>query len=436
MIRRLLTPLFFVLVLGAGTLWAQGAAVNEYRERGRALNKAEKFEQALTYFLFALELGEKEFGADSPSVVPLLDDLAEIYAARSHYGDAEPLFERSLEIQERAQSRYRSGIARTLNRLGAIYEATARPDAAREAYTRVLAQLQPGLGAGDPSVQTARLRLAKLERLPPPPAIASPAIVPPTVTTPTIAPTPPAPAASEPTVVAAPRAEAAPKGAVGYRLHLTSVRQSGQVPEEWRRLRRIYPALLSGLEVAVARVDLGAGRGVWFRVEGGPLTRAEARRRCGLFTQRGIWCAVRRGATATPETQVAAVDGYRIHLTSIRREADAVAEWLRLRRKFRTLLADLRLLVMRADLGAERGVWYRIQGGPLARAEARARCASFAVRQHWCRVVPPPGQTSEGGQRFVALRVRRRGPAGSRGTQRPRRFPAPDPGARRFSEED
>ena len=153
MIRRPLTTLFFVLVLGAGTLWAQGAAVNEYLDRGRALNKAEKFDQALTYFLFALELGEEEFGADSPSVVPLLDDLAEIYAARSHYADAEPLFERSLEIQERALNRYRSGIARTLNRLGAIYEATARPDAARQASTRVLAQLQPGLGAGDPSVR-------------------------------------------------------------------------------------------------------------------------------------------------------------------------------------------------------------------------------------------------------------------------------------------
>ena len=124
-----------------------------------------------------------------------------------------------------------------------------------------------------------------------------------------------------PTVVAAPRAEAAPEVAARYRLHLTSVRQSGQVPEEWRRLRRIYPALLSGLEVAVARVDLGAGRGVWFRVQGGPLPRAEARRLCGAFAHRGIWCAVRRGGAAPAETQVVAAEGYRIHLTSIRREA-------------------------------------------------------------------------------------------------------------------
>ncbi len=442
MARRLLTILVPLLALGAGALWAQGEAVNLYLDRGRALSKAEKFDQALPYFLFALELGEKEFGADSPAVVPLLDDLAATYATRSDYGDAEPLFERSLKIQEGELGRYRAGIARTLNQLGAIYEATARPDRARGAYTRVLASLQAGLGAGDPSVQTARLRLAKLERLPPPPVLA-------TVT--------PAPAATAPTAVAAPQA-AAPGAAAGYHVHLSSVRRSGAAPGEWRRLQQAYPVLLGGLEPAVARVELGAGRGVWFRVLGGPLARAEARRRCGEFTRRGIWCAVRRGAAppavapaaarvaaeklpsappkdiAPPAAPRADADDYRIHLTSIRREADAAAEWRRLQRLFRAVLADLRLSVMRADLGTERGVWYRVQGGPLARAEARARCAAFAARKLWCRVVPPPGPTSEGGQRFLALRVRRRGPPGPRGIRRPRPAPVPEPGTRRFSE--
>jgi tetratricopeptide (TPR) repeat protein len=436
MVRRLLTTLFPVLVLGAGVLWAQSEALNAYLDRGRALSKAEKFDQALPYFLFALELGEKEFGDRSPTVIPLLNDLAETYARRDNYGDAEPLFERSLEIQEGELNRYRAGIARTLNQLGAIYEATARPDRARQAYTRVLANLQPGLGAGNPNVQTARLRLAKLEQLPPPPVIAV---------------TPPTPPATAPTAVAAPPPEPAVV-AEGYQVHLASVRRSGEAPDEWRRLQRAYPTLLGDLEVAVSQVDLGAGRGVWFRVQGGPLARAEARRRCAEFTARGVWCAVRRGpaAPAPAEVQVAAeeapptapaavpadADDYRIHLTSIRREADAAAEWRRLQRLFRTLLADLGLSVMRTDLGAERGVWYRVQGGPLARAEARTRCAAFAARNHWCRIVPPPGPTSEGGQRFLALRVRRPGPARTRGTRRPRSGPTsePEPGARRRPE--
>ena len=427
MVRRMLTILFPLLALGAGALWAQSEAVDLYLDRGRALSKADKLDQALPYFLFALELGEKEFGPASPSVIPLLNDLAATYATRDDYDDAEPLFDRSLKIQEGELGRYRAGIARTLNQLGAIYEATARPDRARSAYTRVLANLQAGLGAGDPSVQTARRRLAKLERLPPPPTIAPPIIA---------------------TVTPAPAAEA------GYHVHVSSVRRTGQAPGEWRRLQQAYPALLGGLELTITQVDLGAGRGVWFRLLGGPLARAEARRRCGEFTRRGIWCAVRRGPgapTAAPaEARVAAeklptetrkkvvppadADDYRIHLTSIRQEADAGAEWRRLQRLFRTVLADLRLSVMRADLGAERGVWYRIQGGPLARAEARARCASFAARKHWCRVVPAPGPTSDGGQRYLALRVRRRDPAGPCGTRRPRPAPAPEPGARRFSE--
>jgi tetratricopeptide (TPR) repeat protein len=168
-------------------------------------------------------------------VIPLLNDLAETYATRDDYGDAEPLFERSLEIQEGELSRYRAGIARTLNQLGAIYEATARPDRARQAYTRVLANLQSGLGVGDPSVQTARLRLAKLERLPPPPMIAV---------------TPPTPPAAAPTAVAAPPAELAAVDE-GYQVHLASVRRSGQAPDEWRRLQQAYPALL-GWELRAA----------------------------------------------------------------------------------------------------------------------------------------------------------------------------------------
>ncbi len=460
MARRLLTILFPLLVLGAAALWAQGEAVNGYLDRGRALSKAEKFDQALPYFLFALELGEKEFGAGSPAVVPLLNDLAETYATRSDYGDAEPLFRRSLKIQEGELSRYRAGIAHTLNQLGAIYEATARPDRARRVYTRVLAKLQAGLGAGDPSVQTARRRLAKLERLPPPPTIAPP----------TVAAGTPAPAASAPRAVET-------GAAAGYHLHLSSVRRRGQAPAEWRRLQQGYPALLGGLGLSVARIDLGpglgAGRGVWFRVLGGPLTRAEARRRCDGFKGRGIWCALRRVAgapggapvgapvearvtaqappTVTQETVTKedaapppGTNGYRIHLTSIRKETDASAEWRRLHRLFRDLLADLGLSVMRADLGMERGVWYRIQAGPLARAEARARCASFSARKLWCQVVPPPGPSSDGGQRFLALRVHRRGPLGPRGTWRPkparpkpaylRPASASEPGARRFCE--
>ena len=138
MVRRLLSTLFPVLLLGAGLLYAQTQDINAYLDRDRALSKEEKYEQALPYYLLALEVGERQFGADSPSVVPLLNDLAEVYAARRNYGDAEPLLVRSLSIQERAIRQYQVGLARTLNSLGAVYEATEQVGEARKLYERVL----------------------------------------------------------------------------------------------------------------------------------------------------------------------------------------------------------------------------------------------------------------------------------------------------------
>ncbi len=106
-----------------------------------------------------------------------------------------------------------------------------------------------------------------------------------------------------------------------------------------------------------------------------------------------------------------------------------------MRRLFKTFLADLGLTVARADLGAGKGVWYRIQGGPLGRTEARARCAGFAQMKHWCRVVPASGNLAGGAPNRVALRVRRRAPAGARGTWRPRLSALPEPGTRRFADQ-
>lgn len=399
---RLFPVLLAALVFGCGMLYAQSEDLEAYLERGRALSKAGKFEQALPYFLMALELGERRNGTDSPAIVPMLDSLADLYAAQTQYRDAEPLYERSLEIQERALARYQAGIARTLNNLGSIYEATGRTPEARELYERVLTAWQPALGPDHPSVQAARERLARIAaRAPPkPPEVAAP-------------PPPPAPE---------------------FRIHLTSIRNPADAQMEWARLKRLYGRLLEGLELTVTRADLGAPRGVWYRIKAGPLSESGARSRCAAFAGRGVWCRVVRpspppaaapAVAAKPAEEAAPAEpaplgGFRIHLTSIRNPRDAEAEWARLKRLYGGLLRGLRLAVVRADLGPERGVYYRIQGGPLSRSAARALCAAFAARNVWCRVAPPLADAAEGMQRVVTQRVRRRAPSEARGTRRPR----------------
>lgn len=454
--RRLASTVFLVTFLGAGLLYAQTQDLNAFLERGRLLSKAQKTEQALPYFLYALELGEKSFGGEDPAIVPLLNDLADAYSTQKHYRDAEALFERSLVIQERTAKQYQAGIAHTLNKLGSIYEATGRPAQARVLYQRILTKSQPALGPDDPNVLSARERLAKLPEAPEAPEI------------------PETPETKEPAPRAPPDGEAAVIAASpGYGVHLTSIRDKDGAAAEWGRLRRLYPALLTGPDFVVTQADLGT-RGIFYRVHAGPLEQEPARLLCAAFTRLGVWCAVARAGTAAPPVKAKPLttvasrdvttrdgetpspapaptpkasglkDGFRVHLVSIRDAQGAEGEWARLQRLYVDLLEGLSLAVSRADLGQERGVWFRIQGGSLSKQAASNLCASLTARKVWCQVVPPPGKTTDGSQRQVAQRVRRREPQGARGTRRSRRPSArcasgviwgrvaPESGARRF----
>ncbi len=423
MVWRLLTTSFSMLLFGTGVLYAQTQDINAYLDRGRALSKEEKHEQALPYYLFALELGERRFGTNSPSVVPLLNDLAEVYTARRNYGDAEPLLVRSLAIQERAIKQYQVGLARTLNRLGAVYEATERLGEARKLYERVLVVWRPALGPHHPSVKAAEARLATLPEAPPPA---------------------PVPAAATP---------AGPS----FRVHLTSIRNPARTREEWLRLRRLHADLLADKGYVVTRADLGAGLGVWYRLHAGPLAKVLARALCADLGARGVWCQVARHtgpaklpvvavldtsapppAAGAPPAAVAPDTGYRVHLTSIRNPDDAEAEWARLQRLYKDLLGGLDLRLKRADLGAGRGIWYRVHGGPLSKRAARARCAQFKALNVWCRVVPPGGDSAD---RMQPQRVQQ-APCRVPGTRRPGRRRRnrrrrgewrPEPGTRRFA---
>ncbi|MFB3134408.1 MAG: tetratricopeptide repeat protein [Rhodospirillales bacterium] len=80
---------------------------------------------------------------------------------------------------------------------------------------------------------------------------------------------------------------------------------------------------------------------------------------------------------------------FRIQLGSLDSASAAEAEWRRLRRRHRDLLEALRPRVQRADLGAK-GVFYRLQAGPLAAAgRAKGLCEALARRNVRCLVITP-----------------------------------------------
>ena len=80
---------------------------------------------------------------------------------------------------------------------------------------------------------------------------------------------------------------------------------------------------------------------------------------------------------------------FRIQLGSLDSATAAEAEWRRLKRRHRDLLKALRPRVQRADLGAK-GVFYRLQAGPLAGAgRAKGLCEALARRNVGCLVITP-----------------------------------------------
>ena len=101
-------------------------------------------------------------------------------------------------------------------------------------------------------------------------------------------------------------------------------------------------------------------------------------------------------APAAPPPSVAAAPaphaagaGYRLQLGAVRTEDAAKQEWQRLQRTEPDLLGKLSLTAARVDLG-DKGIFYRIQAGPIAdAAQAAQSCAALKSRNVGCILVKP-----------------------------------------------
>jgi cell division septation protein DedD len=78
---------------------------------------------------------------------------------------------------------------------------------------------------------------------------------------------------------------------------------------------------------------------------------------------------------------------WRIQLGSFPAADQANAQWDRLKKSFAEL-QPLGLTTVRVDLG-DKGVWYRLQAGPLGEPQARALCEDLKSKKRDCLVVRP-----------------------------------------------
>jgi Flp pilus assembly protein TadD len=106
---------------------------------------------------------------------------------------------------------------------------------------------------------------------------------------------------------------------------------------------------------------------------------------------------------AVTTTQIAAAKVYTVQLASYRSEAEATAGWQTLTTEQQDLLAKLPHAVAKADLGADKGIYYRLQAGAFGdRQAAKALCSDLQTRSIDCMVVeatstesPAPAKTQQ-----------------------------------------
>lgn len=226
---------------------------------------------------------------------------------------------------------------------------------------------------------------------------------------------------------------AAPQNFGKYRVQLAAFRAPSDAETAWNVARAQHRDALGALEAVVVEVDLGR-RGVFYRLQAGPLPdQRSARQLCRTLQERGQSCLVVAPAGALPAEQpprpgqeranipagqsetaqpsvpavpvvpvqttnalpstnapIRITPTHLIQLASLQSAPDAQAEWLRLKAEHPGLLGALDLVVVPVDLGPARGVFHRLQAGPLADENAaRSVCTALRKAGQACMEIEP-----------------------------------------------
>jgi tetratricopeptide (TPR) repeat protein len=126
-----------------------------YSDQGR-------YSEAEPLFKRSLAIDEKALGPSHPYVATSLNDLASLYNEMGRYTEAEPLYKRALTIDETNLGPDHPEVANDLNNLAELYRRQARYADAEPLYKRALTIWEKTLGPDHPQVATAAGNLAAL----------------------------------------------------------------------------------------------------------------------------------------------------------------------------------------------------------------------------------------------------------------------------------
>jgi tetratricopeptide (TPR) repeat protein len=121
-----------------------------------------KYDSAEPLYQRALDIHERQLGADHPHTARSLNNLANLYYSQGKYESAEPLYQRALDIYERQLGIDHPHTATSLNNLANLYESQGKYESAEPLYQRALDICERQLGADHPYTATSLNNLAAL----------------------------------------------------------------------------------------------------------------------------------------------------------------------------------------------------------------------------------------------------------------------------------
>src|SRR5262249_7220821 len=126
------------------------------------LNRAGKFQEALTLAQKTLADAEKAHGPVHRDVAAALNNLGQVYGSLGQDSEAEPLYKRSLAIFEKVGGLDSVDVAPTLNNLAALYQRQDRFADAEPLFRRALVIRERTLGPSHPDTGQSLNNLATL----------------------------------------------------------------------------------------------------------------------------------------------------------------------------------------------------------------------------------------------------------------------------------
>ncbi|MEP0909762.1 FxSxx-COOH system tetratricopeptide repeat protein [Leptolyngbya sp. GB1-A1] len=131
---------------------------------GYYLYQRGQYTEAEPLFQRLLEIREAQLGKDYPAVATSLNNLAGLYDSQGRYSEAEPLYQRSLKIYEAQLGKDHPAVATSLNNLAGLYDNQGRYQEAEPVYLSAISIAEQRLGTNHPNTILFRANLQQLQQ--------------------------------------------------------------------------------------------------------------------------------------------------------------------------------------------------------------------------------------------------------------------------------